>query len=56
MSDRHPDIDTPPLESIGELLVDEHSEFTARCLAHVAPFVLRSNWEFERDLVTRGSK
>jgi hypothetical protein len=56
MSDEHPEIEAPPLEPIGEAASGEHLEFSARCLALIAPFVSKSNWELKRKLVTRSPK
>ncbi|SEM31314.1 hypothetical protein [Bradyrhizobium sp. OK095] len=56
MSAQHPDIKAPPLEPIGEAIVDGHWEFCARCRAFVAPFLLKSNCEFQRELVTRSAE
>jgi len=56
MSSEHSDIDAPALEPIGEVTESVQLEFTARCSSHVAPFLLKGNWEFQRGLVTRSSK
>lgn len=56
MSPRHVDIKAPPLEPIGEVVVDGQREFSARCQALVVPFLLKSNWELQRELVTRGAE
>lgn len=56
MSGQLSNIDAPSLEPIGEAVENEHSEFSAQCLALVAPFVLKSNLEFRRGLVTRSAK
>lgn len=56
MSAEHPNIEAPPLEPIGEVQTDDHSEFSARCASHVAPFLLKSNWEFQRELVSRSAE
>ncbi|QOG22038.1 hypothetical protein [Bradyrhizobium sp. SEMIA] len=56
MSSEHSDIDTPPLEPIDEVTEHEHSDFSARCLAFVAPLLSKGNWEPKRELVTRSPK
>lgn len=56
MGPQHPDIKTPPLDPTGEVAVDEQFEFSARCLAFSAPFLLNSNWELQRGLVTRSAE
>jgi len=56
MSDQHQNIEAPLLDPTGEVVADGPSEFTARCSALIAPFVLKSNWEFQRELVTRSPR
>ncbi|MBR0959880.1 hypothetical protein [Bradyrhizobium japonicum] len=56
MSSQHSDIDAPPLEPIDEVIEHEHSDFRARCLALVAPFLSKGDWEAKRELVTRNPK
>jgi hypothetical protein len=53
MSEQHPHIGAPPLMPTGEIAARENSGFNARCLAFVAPFLEKGNWEFQRGLVTR---
>ncbi|MCK1393645.1 hypothetical protein [Bradyrhizobium sp. 1] len=56
MSEQHPDIEAPPLMPTGEIAANENSEFNARFLAFVVPFLEKSNWEFQQGLVTRSAK
>jgi hypothetical protein len=53
MESQHPDIESPPLDPAGEILLANDAAFIERCMLLVEKFTSNSSWQFDRGLLTR---